>query len=402
MNYFLPIFMLFMVTSSFGQDIWEQRDSVNGPPRAVCASFVLNGEGYVLGGLDDFGFRRKVYSYDPSNNDWDDEESIGGPDGDGLERGNASSFSIDGKGYLCLGQGQTNPYFRDTWEFDPVSQSWTQKADFMGTARKQAVAFSIGMFGYVGTGQDVNGLCKDFYRFDPESNTWTQLNDFPGTARRQAVAFAMGDEAYLGTGDDGVMRNDFWMYVPETDTWIQKADFPGTPRAGATGWGIFPTGFIATGEDINFSYKKDVWEYNYFSNTWIQRADFPGNGRKNAISFVINGIAYLGTGFSGVFEDDFYAYTGIVGINEKPSVAINIYPNPSADFLNISMDNEWLSAYDLSVSDAFGKECTQQCKMQVFSGKIRLNLQNLNAGTYIYRLNTQNGSSIVGKFIVQK
>jgi hypothetical protein len=272
----------------------------------------------------------------------------------------------------------------------------------MGTARKQAVAFSIGMFGYVGTGQDVNGLCKDFYRFDPESNTWTQLNDFPGTARRQAVAFAMGDEAYLGTGDDGVMRNDFWMYVPETDTWIQKADFPGTPRAGATGWGIFPTGFIATGEDINFSYKKDVWEYNYFSNTWIQRADFPGNGRKNAISFVINGIAYLGTGFSGVFEDDFYAYTGIVGINEKPSVAINVYPNPSADFLNISMDNEWLSAYDLSVSDAFGKECTQQCKMQVFSGKIRLNLQNLNAGTYIYRLKTQNGSSIVGKFIVQK
>ena len=36
---------------------------------------------------------------------------------------------------------------KDMWEYDSATDSWSQKADFGGTARKDAVAFSIGTKG---------------------------------------------------------------------------------------------------------------------------------------------------------------------------------------------------------------------------------------------------------------
>ena len=375
------------------QDTWQQMDSVNGSPKGSCSAFVLDGKGFIMGGLDDFGFKRKMYSYNPLQNDWDHELSIGGLNGDGLDRGSATSFSINDKGYVCLGQGQTNPYFKDMWEYNHETEAWTQKADFIGTARRQAIGFSIDEFGYVGTGQDALGLCKDFFKYDPLTNSWTQLNDFPGTARRQAVAFTMGAQAYLGTGDDGVLRNDFWMYEASTDTWIQKANFPGTPRAGATGWGVFPTAFIATGEDINFEYKNDVWEYNYFSNSWVQRSDFPGAPRKNAISFVIDGIAYLGTGFNGSFMDDFYSYSGILGNEELSILNFTAYPNPSNERFVLKCNSTFHSD-QLEIYSITGQMVTDQFDIHSTSNGIELIRKNANNGNYIVKLHTKNNTSI--------
>ena len=42
--------------------------------------------------------------------------------------------------------------YKDFWEYDPAANTWTQKADFGGTARYGAVGFSIGSKGYIGTG----------------------------------------------------------------------------------------------------------------------------------------------------------------------------------------------------------------------------------------------------------
>ena len=368
------------------QDIWEIKDSVNGPARGSSASFVINGEGYIIGGLDDFGFKRKMYSYDPSQNDWDDELSLGGLNGDGLDRGSACGFAIGNKGYICLGQGQTNPYFKDTWEYDPISDTWTQKADFGGTPRRQAVAFVIGNEAFVGTGQDANGLCKDFYKYDPSTNSWTQLNDFPGTARRQAVAFTMGDQAYFGTGDDGVLKNDFWMYEVSSDTWIQKASFPGTPRAGAVGWGIFPTAFIATGEDNTFAYTNDVWEYNYFSNSWTQRNDFIGTGRKNAVAMVINNIGYIGTGYSGSYEDDFYSYSGIAGIDDLSSTKLKIYPNPFFEKATVELPNDISSIENIKIFDQNGKEVSENFDITLSNKELIVRKENIYKGNYFLKI----------------
>ena len=400
MKLFFVFASLLVGTFGFSQDFWELRDSVKGAPRSVCAAFVIEGQGYVVGGVDEFSFKRKMYSYNQIQNDWDEEAALGGPNGDGLDRGSASAFSIGTKGYVCLGQGQTNAYFGDLWEYDITTAAWTQKADFAGGPRRQAVAFSIGEYAYVGTGQDATGFRKDFYRYNPNSNVWEQMADFEGTARKQAVGFTMGDDGYVGTGDDGVLRSDFWQYNVGLNQWFQKANFPGSPRAGASGWGTFPTGFIATGEDINSEFTKDVWEYSYFNNTWIQRSDIPGPGRKNAFSFVLDGTAFLGAGYGGAFYDDFYAYYGILGLEENSSQIITVaYPSPSSNYVTVEFKSA-VEVKSLDLVDLSGKVCSSIGFLQANTNQITLDISTLNSGNYMYHIVLKNGTRSTGKLSV--
>ena len=392
--------LLFFVFAGFAsaQDQWVIKDSLKGAPRSVASSFVIGGDGYAICGLDGNGFRRKAYSYTYWQDDWDAEPALGGLNGAGLNRGSASAFAIGTKGYVCLGQGETNGFFNDLWEFDPVTSTWTQKASFIGSPRRQGIGFAIDSLGYAGLGIDATGFKKDMYKYSPATNSWTQLNDFSGTARKEAVGFAMGGQAYVGTGDDGVMRDDFWQYEPVTDTWTQKADFPGTARKGAVGWGTFPQAFIATGEDINFSYTKDVWEYNYFTDTWIQRADYLGSGRTSSFAFVLQGVAFVGGGYNGEFLDDLYAYRRVVGIDEIDQYAhLNVYPNPSNDNVTIAVDPTDLEARIITLD---GKDITTAVDINSSITGFHINRGSLPSGNYLINLSHKEfGDVFQGKIV---
>jgi hypothetical protein len=93
--------------------------------------------------------------------DWDNEVSWGGDFGGGQNRGSAVGFTAYNKAYVGLGQGNSAGFYNDFWEYDPSTEVWTQKADFIGSARRGAVGFSIDDIGYVGTGQDATGLTRD-------------------------------------------------------------------------------------------------------------------------------------------------------------------------------------------------------------------------------------------------
>jgi N-acetylneuraminic acid mutarotase len=285
------------------------------------------------------------------------------------QRHGAVSFSIGTKGYLGTGYGyvkNVNAYKKDFWEYNPATDSWTQKADFGGTARWCAVGFSIGTKGYIGTGSIGNEKTKDFWEYNPTTNTWTQKADLGGVERVCAVGFSIGTKGYLGTGYryvDNVLINlqDFWEYDPGTDTWIQVADFPelryaavgfsigakgyvgtglqmvgsdeyiwyndfyeydpvtdlwttkaplgGNTRGFAAGFSISTKGYIGTGNSTA-GFLKDFWEYNPGNDTWLQRADFGGDQRDCATGFGIGTKGYLGTGLkaANVFSQDFWEY----------------------------------------------------------------------------------------------
>ena len=59
---------------------------------------------------------------------------------------------------------------------------WTQKTNFSGAPRYHSVAFAIGNKIYVGTGWNNTSYYNDFYEYDPASDTWTQKANFPGDA----------------------------------------------------------------------------------------------------------------------------------------------------------------------------------------------------------------------------
>ena len=67
--------------------------------------------------------------------------------------------------------------------------------DFGGGVRLGALAFSIGGYGYVGTGFNDNYL-KDFYRFNPNAaagKQWEIVNGFGGYKRWYGTAFVIDD-----------------------------------------------------------------------------------------------------------------------------------------------------------------------------------------------------------------
>lgn len=384
MNKYFLGFVLFLHTHQAGaQDYWFPRDTVKGSPKSASCAVSLSQVGLLIGGIDDFGFKRKMYSYSPFQDDWDEEVSLGGASGDGLERGSACAFSLNHenvqKVYVCLGQTQTVAYMKDLWEFNPQTETWSQKANFSGTARRQAVCFTVANNAYVGTGETASGLKKDFYAYNPTTNTWTQVADFSGTARRDAVAFELNGFGFVGTGDDGTLKNDLWMYDVTSDTWIDKASFPGTPRAGAVAWGAQTVAYVGTGEDLNGDFKHDLYEYNYYLNAWIQRANIPAPGRKNAFAFYIDGVSYVGGGYNGVFLEDFWAYAGTAGLNSVETIDVKLYPNPIQHQFMVQSEQtmEKIAVYSLD-----GKQVSTESDAQ---RQFSLDVSNWNSGTYIFR-----------------
>ena len=77
---------------------------------------------------------------------------------------------------ILLAGGLINGHAQDTW---------TQKADFGGTAREWAVGFSIGGKGYLGTGYDgnVSRIVRISGNTTLPANAWTQKADFGGTSK---------------------------------------------------------------------------------------------------------------------------------------------------------------------------------------------------------------------------
>ncbi len=93
----------------------------------------------------------------------------------------------------------------------------------MDAARSSAVGFSIGTKGYIGTGIRGGGdgwegnyyHLKDFWEWDQATNVWTRKADLEGSGRSNAVGFSIGTKGYIGTGIGWVEEG--WMV---TISWI--------------------------------------------------------------------------------------------------------------------------------------------------------------------------------------
>src|SRR4051812_38785962 len=90
------------------------------------------------------------------------------------------------------------------------TNTWIQKSDVGHNAANfpeppacdNAVGFSIGNKGYIGTGFNDKGLhaTNSFWEYNPDAGAWTQKADFGGAARIEAVGFSIGGKGYIGTG----------------------------------------------------------------------------------------------------------------------------------------------------------------------------------------------------------
>ncbi len=218
--------------------------------------------------------------------------------------------SLNGKGYFMTGLGvvpSSFTYYNDNWEYDPITNVWTQKANFPGTARYGACGFVIGNKIYVGTGWDPAAQ-TDFYAFDPATNLWSPIANFPGPARYDAVGFTIGNKGYVGFGY-APNFSDFYEYDPALNTWTQKANFPGGDRQSLSTFSINGLGYICGGSDAGSTIYDDLWEFNPIADTWTQKANFPGGARYATTGFTLNNKGLVGGGWNITQSfNDYYLY----------------------------------------------------------------------------------------------
>lgn len=285
-----------------------------GTERSQASGFSIGTRAYFGHGNYSVGTEEKnnqdFWIFNPVLNRWD---TLIRPVTDTNGRRGAVGFSIGSRGYICGGKsGSPGTYRRDLWEFNPATNSWTQKANFAGTPRELAVAFSIGNKGYLGTGgiSDLTSALNDFWEYDQAANSWRGRTSFPGTARYGAVGFSIGNKGYIGTGRNSTTRfKDFWEYDTTTNSWLQKADYGGLEISSAVGFSIDAKGYVGTGANST-SRISTFYEYNPTNNTWVQKTNFPGVGRAFAVGFGVNGRGYIGTGENASSQplNDFYEY----------------------------------------------------------------------------------------------
>ncbi|MGB3077364.1 MAG: T9SS type A sorting domain-containing protein [Chitinophagales bacterium] len=303
---FITIILLTTLSDGHAQDTWTQKADFGGTARGGASGFSIGSKGYIGTGNTLGGLVNDFWEYDATTNAWAQKADFGGS-----VRRNAVGFSIGNKGYIGTGYSFAGPYLKDFWEYDPANNSWTQKASVGGAGRFLAVGFSIGSKGYVGSGANffVSPYYKyDFWEYDPATDTWTQKANFGAAGRYAATAFTIGNKGYVGTGYNAAEGNkkDFWEYDPATDSWTQKADFSGTARRSAAGFSLGTTGYIGTGYDgTNFT--NDFWAYNPANDNWSQQANYGGSATWTAVGFSIGGSGYIGTGES--YTKSFWAYT---------------------------------------------------------------------------------------------
>lgn len=286
---------------------WQQQ-------RYGAVGFSIGDKGYIGTGYgyvkNVFGLKKDFWEYNPATDSWTQKADFGG-----AARQYAVGFSIGTKGYIGTGVTSGSVAVKDFWEYNPATNKWVKKNDFGGVARGCAVGFSISNKGYIGTGQGNKINLKDFWEYNPATGLWVQIADFPGIARYAAAGFSIGSKGYIGTGINYVSSteftwfSDFYEYDPGTGVWLSKASIGGPARAFAVGFCISNKGYIGTGNS-SLGLRRDYWEYDPGNDTWLQKADLGGVQRSAAIGFGIGLKGYIGTGLESTssFLQDLWEY----------------------------------------------------------------------------------------------
>ena len=245
---------------------WAQKANFGGGARGFACGFSIGTKGYIGTGLNNTTYYNDFWEYDPATNLWTQKASCGA-----TLRWAAGSFAVNGKGYIVAGHNQSYVAQGDVWQYDPVGNLWTQKSNFAGAVRGDIdrAPFVLSGKAYLGTGANIASTpmtdYNDFWQYDPVTDTWTQEANFPGTKRHGATGFSVCNMGYLGLGQDGNVNsfNDFWQYDAGTNSWNTVAAFGGNARGDAAPFVIGSKAYVCGGSSGSspFVMYKDLWEF---------------------------------------------------------------------------------------------------------------------------------------------
>lgn len=201
------------------------------------------------------------------------------------------------------------------WEYDPTSNTWTQKADYPAGERDYSTMFAINNNVYLGLGSSTQsmGIAQaddSFYEYDINTNTWQRIADYPDASqntfgiRNGSSSFVINKVGYVGCGATNTGMYSFFAYSPATRLWTRIHDFTDA-RSYTTSFTLGNYGYIATGTPVGGSPTRACFRYDPGGDTWTLLPDYVGcntclAGIERGFAFVNNGYVYVGGSSSTV------------------------------------------------------------------------------------------------------
>ena len=250
-------------------EIWHYVPGYPGQGSDWGFAFVINNRAYVGGGAG-YGFFSDFWKSSPSTG-WSSLGASNAPGG--IERGYSVGLSMGSKGYVGTG-GNFSTELNDFWEYDTLSNSWTQKANFP-SARQGCAGFVANGYIYIGLGTDGNTTFNDMYRYDTLNDVWDTMAPMPTvTGMEEPGYFTLCGKLIVTAGDtvesDGrSSQHQAWLFDPTIKPkgrWHRLPDFAGPqPRYAPGGFALNDTGYIYGGLNVtpnnSYIYRADMYRF---------------------------------------------------------------------------------------------------------------------------------------------
>ncbi len=375
-----------------------------------------------------------TFSVTANNGTWTKKASIS------ISRSTHFAFTVNNKAYIGCGIDANNTDLKDLWEYDPVNNTWSQKADFAGGERREMSAFSIGEYGYAGQGRNTSSgvIYSDYYKYNPTTNSWSNIADcpveryantgfridsigyvyggiLPGVSRYRdlyaynprtnkwtakqgrsnsspsssyAKIIEFKGTAYLMGGFDGNSTDEFEEYNPITNKWTVKSSYPGGVRNDVAGFAIGDLIYVGMGRNSSTTTFKEWYYYNPNTDVWTSTTAYPEDNTAGNVSFVINGKGYIcaGNNLSGTRRNYLYELSfqssSVSSLKANANEKIMIFQNEGSNTVNIKtvFDNISIVVIDMNGKVVFNSNT----QVAHYNSNI-VNLNHLPSGQYVLK-----------------
>lgn len=149
----------------------------------------------------------------------------------------------DSKVYVFMSYSTTSNISKEVWEYDIDNKKWSKMAEFPGVPRAATVSV-VGGNGkiFIGGGNEYTvtkpgyaTTMKDWWEFDPIANKWTKKADIPYPLYDLQGFETASNEVVISLGlsfsVSGNVGGMWHKYSPNTDTWVQLPNLPESFRA---------------------------------------------------------------------------------------------------------------------------------------------------------------------------
>jgi N-acetylneuraminic acid mutarotase len=179
-------------------DTWTTKTDMP-TARFVHSASVMNGKIYVIGGKPAHGITplTTVEEYDPATDTWSTITDMP------TARFGLTTCVVNGKIYAIGGSLYVDAPFqalRTVEEYDPVTNTWTTKANMPAVRGFFSSSAVNGKIYVIGGGRNLNNsILSTVEEYDPATNTWSAKTDMP-TARFSFSVCAVNDIIYAFGG----------------------------------------------------------------------------------------------------------------------------------------------------------------------------------------------------------